>query len=171
MGTKPNARRPSSGPTRVTRTLLATLAAGALLLGACGDDDADDAAVPQEDPATTSTTTTTSTSPESEDDQESEVGEEALIGAWAHPDTGRTHTFTADGEFSVSADGEVLAEGTWTATPTTIEMVPESGAIACDESATYEWMIDGDTLTLTAVSDECPDRKAGLDGVPRVRVE
>jgi hypothetical protein len=147
----------------VVRTSLAVLAAGALLLGACGDDD-DDAA---EEPTTTAPTTAAE---EHEAVASSPSGELALVGTWAVPN-GREQTFTADGEFFVTADGEVLAEGTYEATPTTIELTPGSGPIACAEPGTYEWEVQDDTLTFTAIDDHCTGRKEGLDGVPRTRAE
>lgn len=179
MSTDPAPRRPSSGTDRVTRsavTVLAALVTGALLLGACGDDDTDDAGAASQQsgetttsadaPGDTASPSTTLADPEPIVDQHP-----ALVGTWAVPDSARTQTFTADGEHFVSQDGEVLAEGTWTSTSTTIEIVPGSGPIACAQAGTYEWEVENDTLTLTAVDDECPDRKAGLDGVPRERVE
>ncbi len=95
---------------------------------------------------------------------------EDLVGTWAAPN-GRENTFTADGEFIVSEDGEVLAEGTYGATSTTVEIIPGGGAIACDAIGTYEWEVADDTLTLTVIRDECAGRRSGLDGVPRKRVQ
>lgn len=95
---------------------------------------------------------------------------EDLVGTWAAPN-GRENTFAADGEFIVSEDGEILAEGTYGATSTTVEIIPGEGAIACDAIGTYEWEVEDDTLTLTVISDECAGRRSGLDGVPRERVQ
>ena len=71
----------------------------------------------------------------------------------------------------VSENGAVLAEGTYGATSTTVQIIPIGGAIACSETGTYQWEVEDDTLTLTVISDECLDRKSGLDGVPRKRVQ
>lgn len=144
----------------VVRASLAILAAGALLLGACGDDDAD---------ATAGSTTTTAA--DNGEGSSSASDAEALVGSWAHPENGRTNTFTADGEYFVSDGEEVLAEGTYTATSTTVEFVGETGPIACEETGTYEWEVEDDTLTLTVVEDDCTGRRSGLDGVTRERVE
>lgn len=154
----------------VTRAMLAALAAGALVLSACsdGDDDTEDA-----DPASEQDAADTAGTSAGNGDGgagSSADGADALVGTWSPP-SGREQTFTADGEFFVAADGEVLAEGTWTATPTTVELVPGSGAIACDQPGSYEWEVEGDTLTFTVVEDPCTGRREGMNGVPRQRVE
>lgn len=163
MHANPVRRSTRLGVVRVSRVSLAVLAAGALLLGACGDDDADVAEEP--------TTTAPTTAAEDREAVASEPsGELALVGTWAVPN-GREQTFTADGEFFVTADGDVLAEGTYTATATTVEIIPGSGPIACEQTGTYEWEVEDDTLILTAVEDECSGRREGLDGVARERVD
>lgn len=138
-----------------TRTVLASLVFGAAALGACGDDDSTSETIT---PTTTAPEATTTSTP---------VESPSLVGTWAHPDNGRENTFAADGTYQVSQDGEILAEGSWTATATTVEIIPAAGAIACDQIGTYEWVVEDGTLTLTVVDDECPGRRSGLDGVVR----
>lgn len=140
--------------------LLLTLATTALLVGACGDDDGAETATEE---GTAATTTAGPDRPDSRDG-------DALLGTWVSPNA-REMSFTADGDFSVTESGEVLAVGTYTATSTTVELVPGSGAIACAESGTYEWDVEDDILTFTVVNDPCDGRKEGLDGVPRKRVD
>lgn len=157
MSTNADSRHLRHGARRATRTALAALATGALLLGACtdADDDTDAAGAAAGDADAVAT---------------GSGDTEALLGTWASPQA-REMTFADDGSFTVTEGGDVLAEGTYTATPTTIELVPGSGAIACDEAGTYEWEVDGDTLTFALVEDPCAGRVEGLDGVPRERVE
>lgn len=137
------------------RSALASLVFGAAALGACGDDDSTSETITTTNTALEVTTTSTP------------ADSLSLVGTWAHPDNGRENTFAADGTYQVSQDGEILAEGSWTATATTVEIIPSAGAIACDQSGTYEWVVEDGTLTLTVVEDECPGRRSGLDGVVR----
>lgn len=170
--TRPRARRASS-------TTAAVLAVGALLLGACGDDDEESAATTTADAAAEETTPTAventieeSMNTTAADDEAAAAPAvpDALVGTWESV-TDRELTLNADGTMIVSEGDEVLAENTWTATPTTIELNPETGPLACADAATYEWEIVDDTLTLVAVSDSCAGRREGLDGVSRTRAE
>lgn len=70
-------------------------------------------------------------------------------------------TFDDGGVFTVTENGEVLAEETYTPKSTTLELVPRSGAIVCAETDTYE-KVEGDTLTFTVVEDQCADSNEGL---------
>ena len=99
-----------------------------------------------------------------------EPAAEDLVGTWVSPD-GQIWEIMADSTV-VSRDGEVLVEQMYTATDTTLELTSESGRLACppDQPGTYEWEINDDVLTLTAVSDEC-GRKNFLDGATYERVE
>lgn len=94
---------------------------------------------------------------------------EDLIGTWASSG-GPAWEFTDADSISVS-DG--VAEGfTYTATGTTLELTEVgSEPVACDATGIYEWEIEEDVLTLTAVSDECEGRRNALDGITFEREE
>ena len=94
---------------------------------------------------------------------------EDLIGTWASSG-GPTWEFTdAD---SISVFGGVAEGFTYAATSTSLELTEVgSEAPACEETGIYEWEIEEDVLTLTAVSDECEGRNDALDGITFEREE
>ncbi len=94
-------------------------------------------------------------------DDEAAAGE--LVGTWVSSDD---VTWEVSDDSITSLVGDAVVESRYTATDTTLEIVNETGPIACpqDQPGTYEWDIDNDVLSLRVVSDEC-GRVNTLDGI------
>lgn len=68
-----------------------------------------------------------------------------------------------DGRYTVSAAGDVVAEGEYKATGDRLEMTDEKGSRAePGKTGTYTWKLDGKTLAFTKVEDEVQGRVAAL---------
>jgi hypothetical protein len=72
-------------------------------------------------------------------------------------------TLDEENHFTVTKNGNfVAAEGRCTLTQEQLVFNDEKGPWACtdpgEENGIYTWALDGKTLTLTAVEDQCPGR-------------
>ena len=72
-------------------------------------------------------------------------------------------TLMKGGTYKVALNGDFLARGTYSATPTTITF-RESAVAGCGETGTYSWKRSGKTLTFTRKreSPKCPQRAVVL---------
>ena len=88
-----------------------------------------------------------------------------LVGTW-EDGSGFTMVINADSTQSGVLNGETIAEGTYTATDSVIELTDAGGPRACapNEVGIYEWQIQDDVLSLTLVDDQC-GRQGFLDGI------
>ena len=87
-----------------------------------------------------------------------------LVGDWEI-------TFDEEHHYSTTKNGDFLAaEGNCTMTEDEIVFTDKSGAWAClspdEENGIYKWAFDGQTLTLTAVEDQCPGRTYAFTSRP-----
>lgn len=74
-----------------------------------------------------------------------------------------TIRYEGGGRYTVSAGGDVVAEGKYTATADRIEMTDEKGSRANPgKTGKYTWKRDGKTLTFTKVEDEVRGRVGAL---------
>ena len=64
-------------------------------------------------------------------------------------------TLTDENGYTVSKDGTLDEEGTYTLTEDQMVFVRTMGRHVCSEGGVYQWALDGKTLTLTRVDDEC----------------
>ena len=98
-----------------------------------------------------------------------EDASEDLVGTWLFS-RGATWEISDD---TISISGGVVDGMEYTATDTLLELTDQPGPSACppDQPGTYEWQIDDDVLSLTAVSDDCVGRRNALDGGTFERVE
>jgi len=75
--------------------------------------------------------------------------------------------FDTHGNVKVSQGDRALVDGKYTANGDQIRLTDESGPMACakgEESGTYRWKREGDTLTFSKVEDRCDGRSGDLLG-------
>ena len=68
---------------------------------------------------------------------------------------------------TVTRDGTAVVEGTYKVTGDLLEVTDEKGPMACggeQKTGKYKWKLEGKTLTLTKVEDECDGRANALTG-------
>jgi len=137
--------------TAPTRLLLAivTLALSFGSLAACSS-------APSAPPPATYTTTLV------EADVPSEFPEDVrdlLLGTWEL-------ALGNDNRYQVSKDGNLMLEGHYASTKDQIALTDEGGPAAClepgQETGTYKWSVNGQTLTLTPMDDKCGGRSLVL---------
>jgi hypothetical protein len=78
-----------------------------------------------------------------------------------------TLTFGDKGVFRVMKGEQLGVEGEYSVTGEQIKLTDKQGPFACangQETATYTWKLEGDTLTLTKVSDPCDGRAQAISG-------
>ena len=75
-----------------------------------------------------------------------------------------TLSFDGNGHFRGSQKDAVKVEGDYAVSGDQLKFTDKSGAWACPAAqvGTYRWRSDGDTLTLSKVSDACKDRVESL---------
>ena len=95
---------------------------------------------------------------------------EDLYGTWRSSSSGQTWEIS---EGSIAVTGGAGDGFTFNLRDTTILLIDEPGPRACPPSraGSYEWVIEGDVLSLTAVSDPCEGRRNFLDGFTLERGE
>jgi len=75
--------------------------------------------------------------------------------------------FDNHGHVSVSQGERALVDGQYVANGDQVKLTDESGPMACskgEETGTYRWKYDGDTITFTKVEDRCDGRSGDLFG-------
>ena len=80
-------------------------------------------------------------------------------------------TFSEGGRFTIAKDGEVVVEGRYTVTTDQLIFTDEKGPMNCADagegpSGTYQWNLDGKTLPLTLLEDDCLGRVTVLTAHP-----
>jgi hypothetical protein len=74
--------------------------------------------------------------------------------------------FDGRGHFKVSKGGQAVVDGEYTARADQIKLTDKSGAWACsskgEETGSYLWKYEGDTLTFSKVEDRCEGRAGDL---------
>ena len=75
-------------------------------------------------------------------------------------------SFAEDGGFTVTHDGEGVVQGRYTVEGNRLTFTDESGPLACDQPAAYEWSLSGSELTMTRVEDACEGRAGVLSAHP-----
>ena len=66
---------------------------------------------------------------------------------------------------TVTRDGTTVVEGTYKVTGDLLEVTDEKGPMACggeQKTGKYKWKLEGKSLTLTKVDDECDGRANAL---------
>jgi len=86
-----------------------------------------------------------------------------------------TMTFADAGQFRVSVGEKVMVEGEYTIKGDRLRLTDKRGPIACtragQETGTYGWKYDGETLTLAKIEDPCEPRSAALTAQPWKRTK
>ena len=81
--------------------------------------------------------------------------------------------FADNNLFTVSKDGELVVKGTYAVVEDQLTFSDEEGLLACRAGQAiglYKWALDDDTLSLTAIEDQCDGRKAILAAHPFSRL-
>ncbi len=139
----------------------------AAALAGCSSDDG--VATDQETPAEQETPADQDAADQGAVEEDAAAGNEAaadLVGIWRSDTPGLNYTWRVTEDTITASIGVGTVGSTYTATKTNLELVDESGQMACpsDQIGTYEWDVTDDVLSLTAVSDECDGRRGTLDG-------
>ncbi len=81
-----------------------------------------------------------------------------------------TLSFDGNGHFHGSLKGVVKVEGDYTVSGDQLQFTDKSGEWACtrpgEQTGTYRWKSEGDTLTFGKVNDACRDRVGSLTPQP-----
>jgi hypothetical protein len=80
-----------------------------------------------------------------------------------------TLTFGDAGQFRVMKGDQLGVEGEYSITGEQLRLTDKQGPFACgngQETGTYTWKYEGDSLTLSAVSDPCGGRAQAIAGKP-----
>jgi hypothetical protein len=90
-------------------------------------------------------------------------GAELLVGAWVLEleDDSRFQVYLGDPGAGV--------KGSYLVTGNQITFTDEEGGLQCPGPGKYEWVLDGQTLTFTAVEDTCESRKFILTVHPWIK--
>jgi hypothetical protein len=89
-------------------------------------------------------------------------------GAYTVP--GVTLTFEGNGHFRATQKDAMKVEGDYTIDGDQLQITDKSGPWACtkpaEQTGTYRWKAEGDTLTFSKVADTCKDRVDSLTPHP-----
>jgi hypothetical protein len=78
-----------------------------------------------------------------------------------------TLTFGDNGQFKVMKGDKLAVEGEYSVQGEQLRLTDKQGPFACgngQETGTYTWKYEGDSLTLTKVSDPCEGRSQAISG-------
>jgi hypothetical protein len=97
----------------------------------------------------------------------------SIVGVWVHtgPDNSQAQVvFSKDSTFSVKSNDQVVNSGRWWMKQDTISLTDKS----CGPSVIGQYklkFVNPDSVTFTAVTDTCADRKPEIDGASLHRVK
>lgn len=82
--------------------------------------------------------------------------------------SGVTLSFDGNGHFRGSQKDTVKVEGDYTVQGDQLKVTDRSGPWACpaEQTGVYRWKSEGDTLTLSKITDACADRVGSLTPHP-----
>lgn len=97
----------------------------------------------------------------------------SLVGVWVHtgPDNSQAQVvFSKDSTFSVKANDQIVNSGRWWMNNDTVSLTDKS----CGPSVIGKYklkFVNPDSVTFTAITDACADRKPEIDGAGLHRVK